>query len=64
MILYLLPLDLKTQHCMDIVEMDLREIGGYGDFCLDNCVAGATVQMIFRSRYGYSFFMERRFRYG
>ena len=64
MLLYLLPLEYKTQHCMDIIEMDMRQINGYGDFCMDNCIAGATVQMIFRSRYGYSFLMERRFRYG
>ena len=63
MIFYLEPLELKTQRCMDIVEMDIRQVSGYADFCLDNCVAGATVQMIFNSWYGYSFFMERRFRY-
>ncbi len=64
MILFLEPLDLKTARCMDIVEMDIRLVDGYEDFCLDNCIAGACVQMVFRSRYGYSFFMERRFRYG
>ena len=63
MILFMLPLNVKTARCMDIVEMDIRQLDTYGDFCLDNCIAGACVQLIFISSYGYSFFMERRFRY-
>lgn len=63
MLLFIEPLGSKTVRCMDIVEMDMRMVGGYEDFCLDNCMAGATVQFIFRSSYGYSFLMERRFRY-
>ena len=60
--LFLTPIEDRTARCMDIVEMDVRQ-AGYEDFRLDNCVAGATVQLVFRSRYGYSFLMERRFRY-
>ncbi len=60
--LFLTPIEERTARCMDIVEMDVRK-AGYEDFRLDNCVAGATVQLVFRSRYGYSFLMERRFRY-
>ncbi|MBR5420497.1 MAG: hypothetical protein IK115_05045 [Lachnospiraceae bacterium] len=60
--LYTTSLEKRTARCMDVVEMDVR-LAGYPDFRLDNCVAGATVQLIVSSGYGYSFLMERRFRY-
>ena len=63
MFLFMVPLEERTMRCMDIVEMDIRQVSGYEDFCLDNCVAGGTIQFIFCSSYGYSFLMERRFRY-
>jgi hypothetical protein len=48
---------------MNVVELDIRKVPGYEHFRLDDCVAGATVQLVFRSSYGYTFLMERRFRY-
>jgi len=63
LMLYVTPLSDRTARCMDIVEMDIRKIEGYENFRLDDCVAAATVQYIFYSSYGYSFFAERRFRY-
>ena len=63
LLLYLTPEQQRLNRCMNVVESDIRKVPGYEHFCLDDCVAGATVQLIFRSSYGYTFLMERRFRY-
>ena len=63
LLLYLTPAQQKRNRCMNVVEMDIRKIPGYEQFRLDDCVAGAAVQLVFRSSYGYTFLMERRFRY-
>ena len=63
LLLYLTPEQDRLNRCMNVVETDIRKVQGYEHFRLDDCVAGATVQLIFRSRYGYTFLMERRFRY-
>ncbi len=63
LLLYLTPEQQRLERCMNVVELDIRKIPGYEHFRLDDCVAGATVQLVFRSSYGYTFLMERRFRY-
>ncbi|MBR3306403.1 MAG: hypothetical protein IKI75_03995 [Lachnospiraceae bacterium] len=63
LLLYAVSLDKRTVRLMDIVEMDVRERTGNEYFKLDNCVGAASLRFIFRSSYGYSFLMERRFRY-
>lgn len=63
LLLYTVPLEEKTGRCMDIVEMNIRNAAGYENFCLDQCVAAVTFQMVFSSSYGYSFLMRRNCRY-
>lgn len=63
LLLYLTPEQQRLNRCMNVVEMDIRKVPGYEHFRLDDCVAGVTVQLIFRSSYGYTFLMERKFRY-
>ncbi|MBR1470009.1 MAG: hypothetical protein IJ600_00035 [Lachnospiraceae bacterium] len=63
LLLYLTPEQERLNRCMNVVELDVRKIPGYENFRLDDCVAGATMQLIFKSSYGYTFLMERRFRY-
>lgn len=63
LLLYITPLEEKTGRCMNLVEMNIRKVVGYENFCLDQCVAAFTVQMVFSSSYGYSFLMKRSCRY-
>ncbi|MDE6529146.1 MAG: hypothetical protein K2K96_00055 [Lachnospiraceae bacterium] len=63
LLLYITPLEEKTGRCMNLVEMNIREVAGYENFCLDQCVAALTFQMVFSSSYGYSFLMQRSCRY-
>lgn len=63
LLLYMVPMEEKTGRCMDVVEMNIRNVAGYENFCLDQCVAALTFQMVFSSRYGYSFLMQRSCRY-
>ena len=63
LLLYITSLDEKTGRCMDIVEMDIRQEEGYEHFCLDQCVAAVTFQMVFSSGSGYSFLMQRSCHY-
>lgn len=63
LLLYTVPMEEKTGRCMDIVEMNIRNVAGYENFCLDQCVAALTFQMVFSSSYGYSFLMQRSCRY-
>ncbi len=63
LMLYTVSLDERTMRCMDVVEMDIRKAEGNASFCLDNCIAAATVQGVFQSRYGYEFLVERNFCY-
>ena len=62
-LLYTVPMAEKTGRCMDIVEMNIRQVPGYETFCLDQCVASVTLQMSFSSSYGYSFLMKRNCHY-
>ncbi len=61
--LYLTSMEDRTLRCMDMVEADIRKISGYEEFRLDDCVAAATVQYIFKSNRGYTFLATRKFRY-
>lgn len=63
LLLYVTLLDEKTGRCMDIVEMDIRQEEGYEHFCLDQCIAAVTFQMVYSSRSGYSFLMQRSCHY-
>ncbi|MDE6712353.1 MAG: hypothetical protein K2K20_01270 [Lachnospiraceae bacterium] len=63
LLLYMVPMEEKTGRCMDIVEMNIRNVAGYENFCLDQCIAALTFQMVFSSSYGYSFLMQRSCRY-
>lgn len=63
LLLFMVPLEDRTGRCMDIVEMNIREVAGYENFCLDQCVAAITFQMVFSSSYGYSFLMRRSCRF-
>ena len=63
LLLYITPLEEKTGRCMNLVEMNIRKVAGYENFCLDQCVAAFTVQMVFSSSYGYNFLMKRSCRY-
>lgn len=63
LLLYVTPLEDRTGRCMDIVEMNIRKVAGYENFCLDQCIASVTFQMVFSSSYGYSFLMQRNCRY-
>lgn len=63
LLLYAVPLEDRTGRCMDIVEMNIRKIAGYENFCLDQCVAALTFQMVFSSSYGYGFLMQRNCRF-
>ncbi len=63
LLLYVTPLEEKTGRCMNLVEMNIRQVAGYENFCLDQCVAAFTIQMVFSSSYGYSFLMKRSCRY-
>lgn len=63
LLLYMAPLEERTGRCMDIVEMNIRKTAGYENFCLDQCVASLTFQMVFSSSYGYSFLMQRSCRF-
>ncbi len=63
LLLYIVPLEERTGRCMDIVEMNIRKNEGYENFCLDQCVASLTFQMVFSSSYGYSFLMRRSCRF-
>lgn len=63
LLLYTVSMEEKTGRCMDIVEMNIRNVAGYENFCLDQCVAALTFQMVFSSSYGYSFLMQRSCRY-
>lgn len=49
----------KTFRCMDVVEMDIRSICGEENFCMDQCIAAADIQIIFESTYGYEFLVKR-----
>lgn len=59
LLLFVVPMEEKTGRCMNIVEMNIRGVPGYENFCLDQCVAALTFQMVFSSSYGYSFLMRR-----
>ncbi|MDE6744971.1 MAG: hypothetical protein K2J95_13940 [Lachnospiraceae bacterium] len=63
LLLYMVPIEERTGRCMDIVEMNIRKVAGYENFCLDQCVAALTFQMVFSSSYGYSFLLQRSCRY-
>lgn len=63
LLLYITPMEEKTGRCMNLVEMNIRKVAGYENFCLDQCVAAFTVQLVFSSSYGYSFLMKRSCRY-
>lgn len=63
LMLYTVPSETKTKRMMNIIEMNIRQIEGEENFCMDNCIAAADVQIIFVSEYGYEFLVNRRLRY-
>lgn len=62
-LLYLTDTAAKTERCMNVVEMDIRQVPGYEYFCLDQCVASLQLQLIYESGYGYTFLMQRKCHY-
>ena len=53
----------KAMRMSDIIEMNMRTAGTYSSFRIDDCIAAANIQYIFKSSYGYTLLAEKRFRY-
>lgn len=52
--------DTVTARAMDLVELDIRQTPGNANFRLDACIAELSMRALVRSRYGYSFEIERQ----
>ena len=63
--LMLFTTDEKTlaRRLTDIIEMNMRTVPAYASFRMDDCVAAACIQYVFKSSYGYTLLAEKRFRY-
>lgn len=59
LLLYMTDKDERTMRCLDIVEMDIRNITDDDTFKLDDCIASFEMQVISSSSYGYSFLFNR-----
>ncbi len=47
----------------DIVEMNMRTVECYAAFRMDDCIAAADIQYVFKSAYGYNLLAGKSFRY-
>lgn len=47
----------------DVIEMNMRSVDVYSSFRIDDCVAAADIQYVFKSAYGYNLLAEKKFRY-
>ena len=47
----------------DVIEMNMRNVETYASFRIDDCVAAADIQYVFKSSYGYQLLAEKKFRY-
>lgn len=63
LLLAISDLELQTFRMMDIVEMDIRQTPGNGQFRLDGCIDRLTAEICVESAYGYSFTMNKRKEY-
>lgn len=62
-LLYATNKDDRTFRCMDVVEMDMREITDDDSFSLDDCITSFKIQIIASSSYGYSLIAHRQCSY-
>ncbi len=53
----------KLRHMMDIIEMDIRETEGNGDFRIDDCIDVIRAELVIGTRFGYEARIERVYGY-
>ena len=58
-LLMLTDLDAQTLRFMDIVEMDIRQTPGNGNFRMDGCIDRVKADILINSLYGYSYQFTR-----
>lgn len=63
LLLALSDLETQTFRMMDIVEMDIRQTPGNGQFRLDGCIDRLEAEICVESAYGYSFCVNKRKKY-
>lgn len=62
-LLALLPSEIKTFRCMDMMEADIRLTEGNGMFRMDACADMISLEIGITSDYGYFYTMERKYGY-